>query len=131
MINLGEKLPVGLNKPGLLGPLDLHDDAVLHDRQDGPVTESPQGVSNPGQGGIGVGRAVLRRGGAGGLTVGGLDAHGFLESFAGKGILEWDRHMERGSDHVFWVGEKHADLAGCDGHPFSRLERQIAGGFGG
>jgi len=60
MIDLGEKkLAVGLAKPGLFGPLNLHDDAVLHDRQNGPVTESPQGVSDPGQGGIGVRRAVL------------------------------------------------------------------------
>ena len=80
VIYLGDKKsPVGLAKPGLLGPLDLHDDAVLHDRQHRPVTESPQGVSNPGQGGIGVRRVVLGRGGAGGLTVGGLDAPGFLE----------------------------------------------------
>jgi hypothetical protein len=60
MIDLGEKkLAFGLAKPGLFGPLNLHDDAVLHDRQNGPVTEAPQGVCDPGQGGIGVRRAVL------------------------------------------------------------------------
>ena len=130
MINLGDKkLPVGLAKPGLLGPLDLHDDAVLHDRQDGPVAESPQGVSDPGQSGIVRRCSGLGRGGGIGampLTVGWFVAHVMLVALLGMG----KRKDGRGSDHVFRVGEKHANLAGCDRHAFSRLECQIAGGVG-
>jgi hypothetical protein len=128
-----QKLPSRLIEPGLFGPLYLHDDAVLHDRQDGSVTEPPQGVSNPGQGGIGGCRVTLRRGGCGGagrLAVRGLGAHGFLEGLMERGILERERHVERGSDHVLGIGEKHADLAGSDGHPLAWLERQIAGRVG-
>ena len=84
----GKKLPCGLIEPGLLGPLDLHDDAVLHDRQDGPVTESPQGVSDPGQSGIGRRGSGLGRGGGIGampLTVGWFVAHVMLGALLGIG----------------------------------------------
>ena len=82
----GKKLPCGLLEPGLLSPFDLHDDAVLHDRQYGPVTESPQGVSNPGQGDVVRRCSGLWRGGgivAMPLTVGWFVAHVMLGALLG------------------------------------------------
>ena len=84
----GKKLPSGLIKPGFFGPLDLHDDAVLHDRQYRPITESPQGVSNPSQGGIVRRCGGLGRGGGIGampLTVGLFVAHARLGALLGIG----------------------------------------------
>jgi hypothetical protein len=133
ILQCDKKLPSGLIKPGFLGPLNLHDDAVLHDRQDRTVTESPQGVPDAEQGGIRVCCGTLRWdgwSGAGRLAVSGLGAHGFLENLMDWGILERERHMERGSNHVLGIGEKHADLAGSDGHPLAWLEGQVAGRVG-
>lgn len=86
-----KKLPCGLIEPGLFGPLNLDNDAVLHDRQNGPVTESPQGVADAKQGGIRVCCGTLRWegwSGAGRLAVSGLGAHGFLENLMDWGVLD-------------------------------------------
>jgi hypothetical protein len=83
-----KKLPSGLIQPGFLGSLNLDDDAVLHDRQDRPVTESPQGVSDPGQSGIVRRCGGLGRGGGIGampLAVGWFVAHASLRALLGIG----------------------------------------------
>jgi hypothetical protein len=83
-----QKLSDRLVEPGLFGSLNLHDNAVLHDRQDGPIPEPLQGVSNPGQGGIVRRCSGLGRGdgiGAMPLTVGWFVAHVMLGALLGIG----------------------------------------------